>query len=201
MNDKPKFASRQKTQNIVEMYNLKSNENIIMLDIKDYQQSTDITCGPATVMSVLNYYDILSDDEMNKQTELRLASKMDTGNIYGTRASEIAQSLKQYSLNIEEGVGGTIDAIVKNLEKGIPTLVNWFDWGGHWALVVGYQKLADSTAEDKDLIFLIDPATHHTNIKSPYGLTILNPNKFQQMWVDSELVAGIFVVAYPTLNT
>ena len=66
---------------------------------------------------------------------------------------------QQYDLHVQEGTGETIKSIVENIKKGVPTLVNWFDWGGHWALAVGYQKLADSMVEDKDLIFLIDSAT------------------------------------------
>ncbi|APC97223.1 C39 family peptidase [Francisella frigiditurris] len=193
----PKFSSISKIKEIAELYNLISDENIILLDINHYKQSTEITCGPAATISLLNYYELLDDSEVNKQTELEFANDADTGNIYGTRAQKLAEILSKYNLKIHSGINGNIKQIRENIEKGIPTLVNWFDWGGHWALAVGYQKLGETMAEDKDLIFLIDPASHHTNIKSPYGLTILNPSKFEKMWIDSEGVAGIYITAIP----
>lgn len=192
-----KFSNQDKIKQIVEIYNLRSDQSITLIDIDNYQQSTEITCGPAAIMSLLNYYGLLDDLEVNRQTELKFANDANTGNIYGTRATKLAEILNGYDLIVDIGTHGTIAQIEENIRKGIPTLVNWFDWGGHWALAVGYQKLGQTIEEDKDLIFLIDPASQHTNIKSPYGLTILNPNKFEKMWIDSEGVTGIYITARP----
>jgi hypothetical protein len=45
-------------------------------------------------------------------------------------------------------------------------------------------------------MFMTDPAVHFNNIKTVYGLTAINPDRFQEMWQDSEGVKGIYIIAY-----
>ncbi|MGQ4004888.1 C39 family peptidase [Francisellaceae bacterium CB300] len=182
---------------IVKTFNLSSDKNIKMLNIKDYQQTTDITCGPAAVMSLLHYYGMLKDSDMNSKTELRIAKEMGTNEEYGTTLKQMTDWLKKQGYEVKYGNKGDIKLLYKNLDAGIPVLVDWIDWGGHWDLVSGYQKLGEAVDDDKDTMFMTDPAVHFNNVKTIYGLTAINPDRFQEMWQDSEGVKGIYIIAYP----
>lgn len=43
-----------------------------------------------------------------------------------------------------------------NLKQGIPTMVAWSDWGGHWQVVAGYDTMGTDTVVD-DIIIFADP--------------------------------------------
>lgn len=54
--------------------------------------------------------------------------------------------------------------------------------------------------DDKDTLFMIDPAAHFNNVKTVYGLSAINPDRFQYMWQDSKGIKGIkgiYVIAQP----
>ncbi|AIT09316.1 hypothetical protein LO80_04595 [Candidatus Francisella endociliophora] len=191
------YANDTYINNVVKTFGLPSNQNIKLLDIKDHQQTTDYTCGPAAVMSLLNYYGMLKDSQMNHATELKIAKEMDTDEDYGTNAEQIANWLEKNGFEVKYGTKGDVKLLYQNIDKGIPVLVDWIDWGGHWTLVSGYQKLGKSIDDDKDTLFMIDPAVHFNNVKTVYGLSTINPDRFQYMWQDSKGVEGIYVIAYP----
>ena len=48
---------------------------------------------------------------------------------------------------------------------------------------------------------MIDPAAHFNNVKSVYGLSAINPDRFQYMWQDSKGVKGIYIIAYPKMSS
>ncbi|MFC4893105.1 peptidase C39 family protein [Pseudofrancisella aestuarii] len=190
------FADKKMIEQVVKTFDLPSDKNITMLNIQDYQQTTDYTCGPAAIMTLMHYYGLLKDSDMNKETEIKIAEELKIDNDYGTTPENMANWLKTHGLEVEQGTNGNIQMLVDNLNKGIPTLVDWIDWGGHWVLVTGYQKLGNSVDDDKDLIFFTDPAVHFNNVKTIYGLTAINPDRFQAMWFDSKQVPGIYITVY-----
>jgi len=191
------YVANGSLKNVVKTFGLPNDKNIKLLDIKDHQQTTDYTCGPAAVMSLLNYYGKLDDSKMNHATELELAKEMGTNDDYGTTAKNIAQWLEKHNFEVKYGTKGDIKLLYESIDKGIPVLVDWIDWGGHWTLVSGYQKLGKTIDDDKDTLFMVDPAVHFNNVKTVYGLSAINPDRFQYMWQDSEGTKGIFVIAYP----
>ncbi|MDE4947020.1 peptidase C39 family protein, partial [Francisella tularensis subsp. holarctica] len=78
------YANKTYIQNVLKTFNLSTDKNIKILDIKGYQQTTYYTCGPSAVMSLLNYYGVLKYSQMNHQTELEIAKQMCTNDDYGT---------------------------------------------------------------------------------------------------------------------
>ena len=66
-------------------YEMKPNPYYTSLGLKGYQQTTDYTCGPAAVMSLLRWHGKLSAAEMNLATEMRIAAEMGTGNMTSPR--------------------------------------------------------------------------------------------------------------------
>ncbi len=198
-----KFASQEYKNEVFKTFNLKSNHNLIVLDIQGYQQSTDYTCAPAAVMSILKYYDILNDQDLNITTENKIAREMGTSPEKGTTPQQIVDWFNNNGFEAHYGVNGTIEMLQDNLKKGIPTLVEWIDWGGHWVVVAGYQSLGNHYSDNKDTIFFADPEAHDNNLETIYGLTSFNPDRFFAMWFDAQyfnpgnLVRGIYIVAVP----
>ena len=62
--------------------------------------------------------------------------------------------------------------------RGVPTLVEWIDRGGHWVLVVGYDTLGTESTRD-DLILFADPSDTHDSQKD--GQTEFNALRFESL--------------------
>jgi predicted double-glycine peptidase len=192
-----KYVNKNYNENVVKAFNLSTDKGLKLLDVKGYQQTTDYTCGPSAIMSLLNYYGVIKDSDMDKQTELKIAKEMGTNDDYGTTVEQMATWLQKQGFEVKFGTDGDIKLLYQNISKGIPVLVDWIDWGGHWTLVSGYQKLGRTIDDDKDMLFMVDPAAHFNNVKTIYGLSAINPDRFQYMWQDSKGVKGIYLIAVP----
>jgi len=73
------------------------------------------------------------------------------------------------------GENGTLEMLRENLAKGIPTLVEWSDWGGHWVIVIGYDTRKSETIDD-DVILFADPSDTHDDRAD--GITWFNADRF-----------------------
>ncbi len=112
---------------VIKTFNLKSDQKLTLLYIKGYQQSTDYTCAPAAVMSILKYYGVFSDNDLNTVTEMKIAHEMGTSSKKGTTPQQIVDWLNNNGFEAHYGINGTIEMLQDNLKKGIPTLVEWID--------------------------------------------------------------------------
>jgi predicted double-glycine peptidase len=205
----PTFALKTTSANyrneVARFYGLKSAENLTLLNVKGYQQTTSYTCGPATVMSLMHYYGMLSDKQLNKETELQIAKEMGATEEVGTSPQQMVTWLEHHGFEVKYGENGTISILQDNLKKGIPTLVEWIDWGGHWEVVTGYDAVGKTYDDDKDTIFFANPSANfeNANIKFINGITAFNPDRFASMWFDAQyfnpghLVKGIYIIAIP----
>lgn len=186
---------------VSEYYRFPSADKLTLLDVHAYQQTEDYTCGPAAVMSLMQFYGMLRADEMTKETELRIAKEMGTSKEFGTSPQQIADWLMHHDFSVESGINGTVDMLRENLKRNIPTLVEWIDWGGHWALNAGYYMQHDVPNENEDTILLADPSANEGNFKSINGIIRFKPNRFASMWFDAQyihpgkIVRGIYICA------
>lgn len=198
-------ASESYRNQIAHFFNLKSVHNFTLLTVKGYQQTENYTCGPASVMSLMNYYGMLKDDQMTKATELQISKEMGTNDDVGTLPQQMITWLEKHGFEVKSGVNGTVDMLRDNLKKGIPTIVDWIDWGGHWEVVTGYNAIGKTVDDDKDTIFFANPAANfdNKNIHFINGITSFNPDRFASMWFDAQylnpghLVKGVYIIAVP----
>jgi len=197
-NNKQEYAD-----SIAKFYGLPSSKNLIMLGVKGYQQTTDFTCGPASVMSLMSYYGMLKEDELNNKTELRIAKEMGGANPNGVDPQKMVLWLKKNGFEVRSGENGTLEMLRDNLKNGTPVIVEWIDWGGHWVVVTGYDIEDKVYQGGKDSLFFADPAVHFNNVKYINGLSVFNPYRFESMWFDARLfnpghlVRGIYIIAIP----
>ena len=102
----------------------------------------------------------------------------------------------KYSLmSVEDLMDGT--TIRGFLEKGIPVMIGWNSFGGHWQVIIGYDDMGSDDTKDHVLI-LADPydTTDHLND----GYNIQSLERLVYDWsagFDPDFKHGIFVAAAP----
>jgi len=161
---------------------------LVLLPITGHQQTTDYTCGPAAVLTLLRHYQRTGD-------ELALATAMKTNAEIGTTPENLAGWLTANGFTVVWGENGSLDLLRDNLAKGVPTLVEWSDWGGHWALVVGYDTRGTDDIADDAIIFADPCDTHDDRVD---GLTVFNAERFDYMWYDALLFGRVMKKVFVT---
>jgi len=197
--DSPYFST-------LDYYNMESTDTLTILhNFKTYQQTSEWSCGVASALMVLNWYDKLGD-----YTEESLAAFRSNG-----LAAE-GTSTRQ-CIEIFEGVGGfdvystfdcadnvydvfTYDYIQQTLAEGKPIMIGWNDWGGHWQVIIGYDNMCTETTQD-DVLIVADPydtTDHNQDGYGTYGAERFLYNfTFYNFFEEEELNDMCFVVASP----
>jgi predicted double-glycine peptidase len=197
------FASASYRSFIARFYDLAHHKNLSLLSMQGYQQTEEYTCGAASIMSLLHFYGRLSNAEMTRETELRISAEMGSCSKVGTSVEGIANWLKSNGFNVMTGENGSLEMLHDNLKKGVPTLVEWMDWGGHWSIVSGYDAASTEANPSADVLLLADSSAKCNSERSINGLVKVNANRFKSMWFDAqyfrpgEIVKGIYIIAVP----
>lgn len=163
-------------------YELTPHEKFISLGVKGYQQTTYYTCGPAAVMSLMRWHNMLTDADLTPATEMRIAGEMNAKNSSGTSTSDMVAWLEKNGFDVTEGEQGTVEMLMENLKKGIPTIILWSDWSGHFVLHTGYYPGYEITKKGSNTIIFADPSAGIININNPDGITTFNIYRFNLMW-------------------
>ena len=163
-------------------------DGLTLLPLTALQQTTDYTCGPAAAVSLLRFYQRDGD-------ELAIAKEMKTNEQVGTTPENMAAWFQTHGFSVQWGENGTLDLLRENLAKGIPTLVEWSDWGGHWVIVIGYDTRKSETIDD-DVILFADPSDTHDDRAD--GITWFNADRFNYMWYDALLFGRVMKRVYVT---
>ena len=164
---------------VLDFYTMKSTETLTLLEgYKTIQQATEWTCGPTAALTVLEWYGkrnglnemdlyVLRNKPTPGATNLRqmihifegLNTNLETSDadyrweIYSTydlAEVDLDATEKQSVPEIEENM------LLNNLKAGIPTIIGWDDWGGHWTVVIGYDTMGTETTAD-DILVVADP--------------------------------------------
>ena len=162
-------------------------KNSQQLNCKSYHQTTNYTCGPAAVMTLMRFYGRLSPSEMNQKTELRIALEMGSTE-QGTSLAQVSSWLSGHGFSVESGRRVDSEMIINNLKKGTPTIISV---SHHWILSKGFNK---GSTSDKDEIIFSD---------SCCNTTIITRANIDSMWEESQMPsnhcdnAGEYMVATP----
>jgi hypothetical protein len=186
----------------IDFDSLHSNENLTIIPLKSFQQQvTDYTCGPASAMTVMSYYGVpLPTGDTD---ELRIAREMNTSPDIGTNPEQIASWFTRQGWNATWGTNGTREMLLSDLKEGIPTMVEWVIWGGHWVTVVGYDTRGTETIWDDVIIFADSSDCADDRVD---GITYFNYGEFDAMWFDAhyfpeEMRNRAYVIAVPGPNS
>jgi len=87
-----------------------------------------------------------------------------------------------------------ITLIPELLKKGIPMMIGWDEWGGHWQVIIGYDDLGTPQTQD-DVLILADP--YDTIDHNQDGYYLESFERLVYGWTAKFDENGAFVVAYP----
>jgi hypothetical protein len=170
---------------------LLASENVDFIpNLKAYQQTTDYTCGPAALLSLAKFYG-MPDIEENAKTEMKISQEAGTRDFNssrpGTKPQEMVAWLEKngFSVQLEfedKGDSTALERLRDNIHNGIPTLVEWIDLSGHWAIAVGYDY-RNATDPWDDVLILADPYDRYDDYCD--GYSFVNANRFYWMWFDA----------------
>ena len=159
----------------LDFYNMESTDTLTILPkFKTIQQTSEWSCGVTSALMVAAYFDLLGEND-----ELALAK------LRPQEDKPSATSLRE-AIAVLEALGGfeletTLDhgeAVYENfsletirdyLGKGMPVMVAWNDWGGHWQVIIGYDTMGTETEQD-DVLIVADPYDTTDHNQDGYGV-------------------------------
>jgi hypothetical protein len=170
---------------------LAASQNVDFIpNLEGYQQTTDYTCGPAALLSLAKFYGMPGIEE-NAETEIQIAKETGTrdlnSSLPGTKPQEMVAWLEKNGFDAQltfedKGDGTALQRLRDNIGRRIPTLVEWIDLNGHWAIAVGYDYRNVSDPWD-DVLILADPYDRYDDYQD--GYSFVNANRFYWMWFDA----------------
>jgi hypothetical protein len=179
---------------------LKSNDHLTVIPLESIrQQVTNYSCGAVSSMTVLSYY----NEPVNNTDaeEVLIAHQMypDVSEKTGINPEQITSWFRQRGWNATWGTNGTQQMLIRNLNNGIPTMVEWIDWGGHWVVVTGYDTRGTENPWDDVIIFADSVDCHDDRVD---GTTYFNYWEFDAEWFDAHYFPPgmnnrVYVVAVP----
>jgi hypothetical protein len=128
----------------------------ILSQFQTYQQTTEYTCGAASALMVLNWFG------QKQYHEKAVAGLLDTHCTKGSSVENIADLFDLIGWNVDchattdcrfQTVEEAEAAIIGYIDRGIPIMVDWVDWAGHWQVLIGIDTCGTDTPYDDVLIF------------------------------------------------
>ena len=180
---------------------LKSNDHLTVIPLRSFrQQVTNYSCGAVAAMTVMSYYQRPVNN--TDADEFCVAHEMysNVTEKTGINPEQVTAWFKRDGWNASWGTGGTRQMLLDNLKNGIPTMVEWMDWGGHWVVVVGYDTRGTENIWDDVIIFADSVDSHDDRVD---GITYANYGQFDSMWFDAHyfpenMSSRVYVVAAPS---
>ena len=145
---------------ILDYYDMTSGGTLhILPEFETYQQTTEYTSGCAAALMVLHRYGI---DDYN---EMQIADLAGADVVTGTTVQGMADFFDSIGLQIEfhasteprfENIDQWEDYLIQSIDGGVPIIVDWLDWGGHWQVIIGIDT-CDTDETYDDVLIVADP--------------------------------------------
>lgn len=158
-----------------DFYNAKSKDGLSILpQFKTIQQTSWWSCGVSCTEMVMNYFGQRGD--WNEERLAALRENHDDLHI-GTCLDQIIdmfQAVGGFELETTYDYADNLDAITfsfirERIAAGIPIIVGWNDWGGHWQVIIGYDTMG-TEYEGDDVIIVADPFDTTDHNQDGYGV-------------------------------
>ena len=168
-----------------------------------YQQKEAYTCGAAASLMVLRWF---GDDSWD---EAHLAERMEADPDKGVSVEKLAGFFESQGwrtevhmdteplFDIEEDFEAFL---AEKIDAGIPVIVDWVDWGGHWQVIIGFDTCGTADLQD-DVVILADSYDLTDHAQDGYYTYPLK--RFFRMWLEGPCAQKVdpyiqpFVCAYP----
>lgn len=158
-----------------DFYNAESGDGLYILpQFKTIQQTSWWSCGVSCTEMVLEYYGKRAD--WNEQSLARLRENHEELHV-GTCLDQIIdmfQAVGGFELETTYDYADNPDAVTmsfirEHIAAGIPLIVGWNDWGGHWQIIIGYDTMG-TEYEGDDVIIVADPFDTTDHNQDGYGV-------------------------------
>jgi FMN-dependent NADH-azoreductase len=187
-----------------DFFSMKSDATLhILSQFKTYQQTTEYTCGAASALMVLNWFG------RKQYHEKAVAGLLETHQTKGSCVENVADLFDLIGWNVDshasthrrfQTVEAAEQAIIGYIDRGIPIMVDWVDWAGHWQVLIGIDTCGTDNPYDDVLIFAdpYDVTDHKQDGYYTYPL-----GRFFGMWREgpcagkTEPYQQPFVAAWP----
>ena len=166
-----------------DFYNMKSEGSLHILDhFETYQQTKEYTCGAASALMVLNWFG------KKKYDELAVSQLVESHTTKGSTVENIADFFDLIGWDVDfhadtkakfETIYEVEEFFINAIDNGIPVMVDWVDWAGHWQVLIGIDTCSSETPYDDVLIFA-DPYDVTDHKKDGYYTFPLG--RFLGMW-------------------
>lgn len=162
---------------------MKSDRTLhILSKFQTYQQTTEYTCGAASVLMVLNWFG------QKQYHEKAVAGLLETHCSRGSSVESVVDLFDVLGWKVDfhasterrfQSIEAAEKAIIDYIDRGIPIMVDWVDWAGHWQVLIGIDTCGTDTPYDDVLIFAdpYDVTDHKQDGYYTYPL-----GRFFSMW-------------------
>lgn len=197
----------------LDVYNMESTDSLTVIPkFKTYQQTTEYTCGAASIVMVMNSY---GKYNAKKYDELTIAKMSGTTETNGVGPDGVTKFFKKIGWTVQRDKAGKYDFdyntddnattkftewVQKNLKAEHPIMVDWTDWDGHWQAIIGYDTMGTDDNFGDDVMIMADP--YDTTDQYQDGYYTVGAERFFYMWHESSSLNGKpdpqpFVIATP----
>lgn len=177
-----------------DFYNLKSDDELTILsNFKTHQWKIECACGPNAVLMILNYFHdySMSEKDIFDQVDCKIPG--------GTKIKNIVEFFRdnhyivETSIEYPKSVNGKCfetmeefrDFVIDNLKKGYPILVESVYYGGHYQVIIGYDRRSEEGFLQDVLIFA-DSSDETDDCRD--GYIYFSAFKFYRMWFDDRFL-------------
>lgn len=179
-------------------YNMESGDGLHILSRFDtYQQTTEYSCGVASALMVLHRFGVDDYDE------LQLGELVEISTEHGTSVEGLAGFFASLGWEVEshadvepyfEAIEDCEVWLLERLDAGVPVMVDWVDWAGHWQVVIGLDECGTDDPYD-DVLILADPYDITDHFQD--GYYIYPFGRFFDMWFEGPCTANEVPYAQP----
>ncbi len=171
-----------------DFYNMTSTaDRIILTNYPTFQQTNGYACGPASALTVLQFFG------NNDFDEATLSKRMKTAPNKGTSLGNMVKFFKSIGWNVRSSLDTPPVAdvfefqkfVAKTLTQGTPIIVENVEWGGHWRVIIGLDTMSTENLYDDVLIFA-DPFDTSDHKQDGYAVGSLD--RFFYMWFDHNVL-------------
>lgn len=178
------------------------SDTLVLLDhFKTYQQTSERSCGAASVLMVLNYLtgEAPGENTLDKEMDIRYLDNVREDGSYGATTASIAKVLKERGFEIQSSAD-TQDAdgysfyseqdlaqfMTDQLKAGHPILMENVEWGGHWMVLIGYDNMGTPDIMLDDVVVFADP--YDTSDHCQDGYYTMSFERYVSQWFDHQVM-------------
>jgi hypothetical protein len=192
----------------LDFYNMKSGGGLTILEnFKTFQQTTEVTCGPAVVIMVLEHYGMYDGLKQKCDRELyELRANKERPESMLKDLIHMFESLGDWEIystyDLEDPEHVPQDLIINSLKENKPVIIGDTDWGGHWRIIIGYDNMGDDSTTANDVLILAEP--YDTTDHDQDGYTVMSFQKLYYNWIntyDPDFSRNLFLIAAPKCHS